>query len=173
MLFERFDRLLFLAKGGRPVYFGEIGKRSHILVDYFVRNGSEPIPEGANPAEWIFTTVGAAPGSHTDVDWVDTWNNSPEKVAVHAELQRIREIGDRMTATTVITHDASYAAPFWEQMRECYVRIMQQYWRTPSYILSKFLLTSITSLFVGFSFFKAGTSIQGLQNQLYSVFMVS
>lgn len=50
---------------------------------------------------------------------------------------------------------------------------MQQYWRTPTYIWSKFLLTSVTGLFIGFSFFKAGTSQQGLQNQLFSVFMVS
>lgn len=39
MLFQRFDRLLLLAKGGRTVYFGEIGENAKTLMDYFVRNG--------------------------------------------------------------------------------------------------------------------------------------
>lgn len=33
LLFSRFDRLLFLAKGGKTVYFGPVGENSHILID--------------------------------------------------------------------------------------------------------------------------------------------
>lgn len=51
MLFQRFDRLLLLAKGGKTVYFGEIGRNSEILLDYFARNGGPRCPPGANPAE--------------------------------------------------------------------------------------------------------------------------
>lgn len=39
ILFQQFDRLLFLAKGGRTVYFGEIGEQSRTILDYFERNG--------------------------------------------------------------------------------------------------------------------------------------
>src|SRR6201999_1874326 len=35
MLFQRFDRLLFLAKGGKTVYFGAIGESSKTLIEYF------------------------------------------------------------------------------------------------------------------------------------------
>lgn len=59
ILFENFDRLLFLAKGGRTVYFGEVGTGSHILIDYFVRNGSAPFPKGENPAEVMLAVIGA------------------------------------------------------------------------------------------------------------------
>ena len=51
MLFQRFDRLLLLAKGGKTVYFGEIGRNSQTLLNYFARNGGPRLPEGANPAE--------------------------------------------------------------------------------------------------------------------------
>jgi ATP-binding cassette subfamily G (WHITE) protein 2 (PDR) len=51
MLFQRFDRLLLLAKGGKTVYFGEIGRNSQTLLGYFARNGGPRLPEGANPAE--------------------------------------------------------------------------------------------------------------------------
>lgn len=38
LLFQQFDRLLFLAKGGKTVYFGEIGEQSRTLLDYFEGN---------------------------------------------------------------------------------------------------------------------------------------
>lgn len=53
MLFQRFDRLLFLQKGGQTVYFGEVGQNSEILTSYFERNGGLPCPPEANPAEWM------------------------------------------------------------------------------------------------------------------------
>lgn len=53
ILFQRFDRLLLLAKGGKTVYFGEIGHNSRILINYFVRHGGEDCPEGVNPAEYM------------------------------------------------------------------------------------------------------------------------
>lgn len=73
ILFQRFDRLLFLAKGGRTVYFGEIGNNSKILQAYFERNGAPQCPPAANPAEWMLEIIGAAPGSSTDIDWPSTW----------------------------------------------------------------------------------------------------
>ena len=47
VLFEHFDHLLLLQHGGETVYFGEIGKDSKALVDYFARNGA-PCPPDAN-----------------------------------------------------------------------------------------------------------------------------
>ena len=51
------------------------------------------------------------------------------------------------------------------------IRLFQQYWRSPDYLWSKFILTIFNQLFIGFTFFKAGTSLQGLQNQMLAVFM--
>jgi len=51
ILFQEFDRLLFLAKGGRTVYFGDIGKNSKTLLHYFESNGAEKCAEDGNPAE--------------------------------------------------------------------------------------------------------------------------
>lgn len=53
ILFQEFDRLLFLARGGRTVYFGEIGEHSKVLTNYFERNGAHPCGDLANPAEWM------------------------------------------------------------------------------------------------------------------------
>lgn len=48
LLFQQFDRLLFLAKGGRTVYFGDIGEQSQTLLTYFESNGARPCGPSEN-----------------------------------------------------------------------------------------------------------------------------
>ncbi|WWD22190.1 hypothetical protein CI109_106681 [Kwoniella shandongensis] len=189
MLFEQFDRLLFLARGGKTVYYGEVGKNSRKLIDYFERNGAHKCPPGENPAEWMLSAIGAAPGSHTNVDWHQAWLKSPERAEVRSELERIKTTkggkGGAIANGTVSEVDqsnadrqsdkaayAEFAAPLPTQFVTVLTRVWQQHWRTPSYIWAKFALCLCTGLFIGFSFFKADTSQQGLQNQLFSVFMM-
>ncbi|KAH7265415.1 ABC-2 type transporter-domain-containing protein [Fusarium redolens] len=171
MLFQRFDRLLFLAKGGKTVYFGDIGENSKTMTSYFERYGGHACPPEANPAEWMLEVIGAAPGSHTELDWFQTWRDSPEYQDVQAELERIKREKQGVEDTDV--DDGSYrefAAPFMVQLKEVLFRVFQQYWRTPVYIYSKAALCSLVALFIGFVFFRAPNSIQGLQNQMFAIF---
>ncbi|WVQ84203.1 hypothetical protein IAT38_006354 [Cryptococcus sp. DSM 104549] len=188
MLFEQFDRLLFLARGGKTVYYGEVGQESRILIDYFERNGAPPCPVGENPAEWMLSAIGAAPGSHTNVDWHQAWLASPERVAVREELARIKAShgGKGATEESVASEDtavektkserkaeyAEFASPLSLQFVVVLKRALQQHWRTPSYILSKAFLCIVSGIYIGFSFYNAGTSQQDLQNQLFSIFML-
>jgi len=48
LLFQEFDRLLFLARGGRTVYFGDIGRDSRTLLDYFENNGARACGSSEN-----------------------------------------------------------------------------------------------------------------------------
>ena len=48
-LFQVFDRLLLLRKGGETVYFGDLGHRSMTLLNYFERNGSRTCGPEENP----------------------------------------------------------------------------------------------------------------------------
>ncbi len=52
ILFQEFDRLLFLAKGGKTVYFGDIGHNSETLLNYFESNGAAKCGDDENPAEY-------------------------------------------------------------------------------------------------------------------------
>ncbi|KAE8143941.1 ABC-2 type transporter-domain-containing protein [Aspergillus pseudotamarii] len=175
MLFQRFDRLLFLAKGGRTVYFGEIGDRSSTLASYFERNGAPKLPVEANPAEWMLEVIGAAPGSHSDIDWPAVWRDSPERGAVRDHLAELKSTLSQKSVDPSHSDENSFkefAAPFSVQLYECLARVFSQYWRTPVYIYSKAILCILTSLYIGFSFFHAENSRQGLQNQMFSIFML-
>lgn len=173
MLFQRFDRLLFLAKGGRTVYFGNIGENSSILADYFMRNGGHALSEGENPAEWMLDVIGAAPGSHSDIDWPETWNNSAEKQAVLGHLAELKStLSQKQPEDNADTQHREFASSTKDQLVQCLSRVFSQYYRTPSYIWSKLVLSILTALYNGFSFFHAKNTQQGLQNQMFSIFML-
>jgi len=48
-LFQVFDRLLLLRKGGQTVYFGDVGDKSSVLLNYFQQNGAPQCGADANP----------------------------------------------------------------------------------------------------------------------------
>lgn len=146
ILFQRFDRLLFLAAGGKTVYFGPVGKDSGVLIDYFERNGAHKCPPGANPAEYMLEAIGAAPGSHSDIDWFQTWRTSPEYEEVQRELEDMKIERSQLEAPVAAnkTEFNEFAAPFFVQYFETQKRIWEQYWRTPDYIYSKMLLCCLT-----------------------------
>jgi ABC-type multidrug transport system ATPase subunit len=60
VIFEAFDSLLLLRRGGQTVYFGELGENFSHLVNYL-----EAIPgvgarsQGSNPATWMLEVIGA------------------------------------------------------------------------------------------------------------------
>lgn len=171
ILMKEFDRLLFLQKGGQTVYFGDLGDNSKVLINYFEKYGAHPCPPEANPAEWMLEVVGAAPGSHATQDYFEVWKNSSEYQELQNELSYMETELVKLPVKESEDSHLKYAAPFVSQYLLVTWRTLQQLWRTPSYIYAKIFLVVSASLFNGFSFFKAGTSMQGLQNQMFSIFM--
>lgn len=175
MLFQRFDRLLFLAKGGRTIYFGEVGENSHVLTSYFEKNGSHKCPSDANPAEWMLEVIGAAPGTHSEIDWHSAWRQSEEFQSVKSELASLRSERPKQSQLSSEPDKAAcseFAAPLSVQFVEVTKRVFEQYWRTPTYIMAKTGLCALSALFIGFVFFKASNSQQGLQNQMFAIFLL-
>lgn len=173
MLFQRFDRLLFLQKGGKTVYFGDIGKNSRTMIDYFEKNGAPACHDGQNPAEWMLSAIGAAPGSHSEVDWHQAWLKSQEYEAVQTELADLKSGGLTRTLTNATAKTESlkeFASTLWDQLLIVTHRVFQQYWRTPSYIYAKLILCCSVALFIGLVFLNAPLTIQGLQNQMFAIF---
>ena len=171
LLMQEFDRLLFLQKGGQTVYFGDLGENFETLISYFERNGADPCPKEASPADWMLQVVGAAPGSHAKYDYFEIWKNSKEYAQVQKELDTMVDELSKLPRDNDPETQFRYAAPIWKQYLIATRRTMVQNWRSPGFIYAKFILVILASLFNGFSFFKADKSIQGLQNQMFSVFL--
>ncbi|KAG5825583.1 hypothetical protein H9Q74_004316 [Fusarium xylarioides] len=123
----------------------------------------------------MLEVISAAPGSHTEIDWHQVWCESYEYQSVQTELQRLKAEGASSGSTAHNNDPGSYrefAAPFWEQLCVASKRTFQQYWRTPTYIYSKAALCIQVALFIGLVFLNAPRSIQGLQNQMFTIFQI-
>ncbi|KAJ5937565.1 ABC multidrug transporter A-2 [Penicillium verhagenii] len=169
---QEFDRLLFLAKGGRTVYFGDLGSNMQTLINYFENKSSISCPPDANPAEWMLEVIGAAPGSHADRDWAVEWTNSAERVTVREELAKMKEELSQKPVTHAIAGYGEFATPIWYQFLICIRRMYQQYFRSPGYLYSKTAMCVLPPLFIGFSFWREPNTQQGMQNQLFAIFML-
>lgn len=57
-MFYCFDKLLLLAKGGRQVYFGDLGYHATAFVKYMESvPGTTPRPKQINPADWMLRVL--------------------------------------------------------------------------------------------------------------------
>ncbi|CAH2351739.1 protein Snq2p [[Candida] railenensis] len=176
-LFEEFDRLLLLKKGGKTVYFGDIGKRSHTLLEYFERNGARPCDDSENPAEYILEAIGAGATASVKEDWHDIWVASPEKK--ESDLRGDKLISEYLANNENQTHtDAErkqlaekYATPFTYQFMIVLRRNALTFFRNPEYLGAKIGLYTLSGLFIGFTFFGIKHSIIGMQNGQFTAFL--
>lgn len=148
VLFQQFDRLLFLAKGGRTVYFGDLGPNSRTVINYFSSHGARSCGGAENPAEYILDVVATKIGPESTVDWPEAWKSSEESRCVRAEIECIRQ---KMAKPSDIRRDqqektSKFSAPLSVQIWYTTIRVFQQYWRTPSYIWGKFMLGTVAGL---------------------------
>ncbi|KAJ5382386.1 hypothetical protein N7517_000297 [Penicillium concentricum] len=171
ILFDQFDRLLLIAPGGKTAYFGDLGSGASTLINYFEKNNAPACPAGANPAEWMLQVIESPANGSKGPDWHQVWLDSPEYQTVKTELRRLRDLP---AADSTVDEGASqhqeFVASFWTQFDQVLQRTWKHFWRSPTYIWSKTILIVLSSLYLGFSF-EANNSIQGLQNQLWAVFM--
>ncbi|KAL2353475.1 ABC-2 type transporter-domain-containing protein [Cryomyces antarcticus] len=171
VLFEYFDELVLLKSGGRLVYHGELGHDSKKLIDYLESNGAKKCPPKTNPAEYMLEAIGAGNPDYKGKDWGDVWEQSKEREERSREIQSM--IGDRRNASTnsKTNDDREYAMPLGTQIWTVVHRSFTAYWRTPEYMLGKFMLHIITGLFNTFTFWHLGNSQIDMQSRLFSIFM--
>ncbi|KIW64177.1 hypothetical protein PV04_09130 [Phialophora macrospora] len=174
-LFEQFDRLLFLVQGGRTLYFGDVGQDSARLLDYFHRNGARQCGASENPAEYILEIASAGASNDQKKDWPAIWQASPEAAVVEDELNQLQQtLAEKHEHDQQdMTNDAEFAIPLRGQLAIVATRVFQQYWRTPTYIGGKYSLGIAAALFIGFSFYLPGASIQAIQSMVFSIFMLT
>ncbi|KAF9052029.1 pleiotropic drug resistance ABC transporter [Panaeolus papilionaceus] len=152
-LFQAFDRLLLLRKGGQTVYFGDLGLNATKLLNYFERNGARKCQEIENPAEYMLDVIGAGATATSEQDWRKIWLASPEADQVRQEIQAIINEG-RSRPPVEATFHSEFASSWMYQARELVKRNSEAYWRDPTYIMAKLVLNVFGGLFIGFTFWK-------------------
>ncbi|KAF9925726.1 hypothetical protein FBU30_004522 [Linnemannia zychae] len=171
-LFAFFDNLLLLAKGGRTVFFGDLGPDSASLINYFVKNGAPTCAPDANPAEYILDVVNAR---HSNLNWPEIWDASSEKQDLLDAIRATRKIPAAGTSTShTFSHDNAleYASDMKTQFRYVFLRMARTYWRLPQYNFGRIFMMIIFALLNGFSFFRLGSSLIDLQSRVFVIFQI-
>ena len=173
-LFNQFDRLLLLQKGGKTVYFGDTGANSMKLINYFEQRSGVKCGENDNPAEYILDVIGAGATATTDKNWHQLFKESELNAQLKADLKQLAEAKRTNNESESSARTArEYAQPYTVQFLEVMKRTWISYWRNPLYLITKMALNLISGIVVGSSFYGQGAenSKIALQNRLFASFM--
>ncbi|RHY28869.1 hypothetical protein DYB32_005642, partial [Aphanomyces invadans] len=131
-IFELFDDLLLLQRGGYIAYYGELGKDSCKLLEYFASiPGTEEIRPQYNPATYMLEVIGAGIGRDTKDYSVEYKNSKLCEYNVEKAL-RLAEPSTEFVAFSTLNW-TPMATSFGNQLKECVTKCLQTYWRSPQY----------------------------------------
>jgi len=144
-VFEMFDDLLLLVKGGNTVFFGELGEESVNLVKYFETLGASPIECNENPAAWMLRAI-AGNSAPEGVDFPEAFKQSEQYSLLEESIAATKESPDEAKK---ITFESIFASTFKEQMELMNRRIVTIYKRSPAYNLTRLMIGIFYSFIIG------------------------
>ncbi|KAK5938051.1 ATP-binding cassette transporter snq2 [Knufia obscura] len=172
-LFENFDRLLLLQKGGECVYFGDVGEGASILLDYFARHGAY-CPDDVNPAEFFLDAIGAGLAPRIgDRDWGELWRESDELATIKQDIVAMKDRRQREVAAEPKLPEKEYASPLWHQMKVVSWRMHLSFWRSPQYGFTRWFNQIIIALVTGLAFLQLNDSRSSLQYRVFVIFQAT
>jgi ABC-type multidrug transport system ATPase subunit len=76
-IFEAFDEMLLMKRGGQVIYMGPLGRHSHRLIEYFEAIPGVPkIRPGYNPATWMLEVSNVSVESQLGIDFAEIYSKS-------------------------------------------------------------------------------------------------
>ncbi|MBW0500769.1 hypothetical protein O181_040484 [Austropuccinia psidii MF-1] len=193
-IFECFDRLILLEKGGRMAYFGT----REGAVPYFESKLSGSCGSTDNPAEYLIDLISnpwkfERPSEHQRnppvpnhegltqkrvqsivIDGVieSDWRLSPDHMAVVDKVHELNSGAYRLDQTLI---DNERGGTTKEEISHLTKRLSRNFWRDNSFSFTQIFTAAVISIIISFSFFqqaKSFTSLTGLKNQMFSVFLI-
>ncbi|XP_073156192.1 ABC transporter G family member 34-like isoform X3 [Henckelia pumila] len=166
-IFEAFDDLLLMKRGGRVIYAGSLGHQSHKLIQYFEAVPGVPkIKNGYNPATWMLDISTPAVETQLGVDFAEIYAKSS---LYQSNQELIEELSKPPAGSKDLFYPTKYSQPFFNQCKACFWKQFWSYWRNPRYNAVRFFMTTMIGIIFGVIFWKKGQKIgkqQDLQNLL-------
>ncbi|KAH1153472.1 hypothetical protein AAZX31_18G062400 [Glycine max] len=165
-IFEAFDELLLMKRGGRVIYGGKIGRQSDIMIKYFQSiKGTSSIPSGYNPATWMLEVTTPAVEEKLGVDFSEIYESSEQFRGV---LASIKKHGQPPPGSKPLKFDTIYSQNTWAQFLKCLWKQNLVYWRSPPYNAMRIFFTIICAFIFGTIFWDIGTKRQ-TTHQVYVI----
>ncbi|KAH9321630.1 hypothetical protein KI387_016269 [Taxus chinensis] len=163
-IFEAFDELLLMKRGGQVIYAGPLGHHSHKLVEYFEAVESvPPITEGYNPATWVLEVSSISVEESLGIDFADIFRKS---LLYEWNQTLIKELSNPAPGSKDLNFPTEYAQSFRVQCVAC---LWKQYWsyrQNPHYVVVRLFFTIVVALIFGSIFWDLGTKRGNQQDVL-------
>eukprot|EP01018_Ginkgo_biloba_P026515 Gb_28917 [translate_table: standard] len=170
-IFEAFDELVLMKRGGQMIYVGPLGRHSQILIDYFEAiEGVPKITPGYNPATWMLEISSIGAEMRLGVDFAEIYRNSSLYQRNQALIQELRKPAP---GSTDLHFETQFAQPFVIQTLACLWKQHWSYWRNPQYNVVRLIFTMVCALLFGTIFWNMGRNTkkqQDVMNAMGSMF---
>lgn len=163
-IFEAFDELLLMKRGGQIIYGGPLGQHSQNLIQYFEAIPGVPkIRDGYNPATWMLEISAPTVESQLSVDFAELYTKSE---LYHNNEELIKELSTPVAGTKDLYFPTKYSQSFITQCKACFWKQYWSYWRNPQYNVVRFFMTIIVGVMFGLIFWNKGDKTHKQQDLL-------
>ncbi|GER36587.1 pleiotropic drug resistance protein [Striga asiatica] len=154
-IFEAFDELFLMKRGGQEIYVGPLGRHSTHLINYFEEiEGVAKIKDGYNPATWMLEVTTSAQEQLLGVDFTKHYKKSDLYMR---NKSLIKELSIPRPGTKDLYFPTQYSQSFLTQCIACLWKQHWSYWRNPPYTAVRFLFTTFIALIFGTMFWDLGS----------------
>ncbi|KAH6783734.1 pleiotropic drug resistance 4 [Perilla frutescens var. hirtella] len=161
-IFESFDELLLMKRGGRLIYAGPLGDKSIKLVHYFEAiPGVQRIRAGYNPAAWILEITSSAEENRLALDFAEIYLQSD---LYKQNKNLVESLSKPDKDTNELSFPSKYSLSNFGQFLACLWKQNLSYWRNPQYTAVRFFYTVIISLMFGTICWKFGSKRETQQD---------
>lgn len=168
-IFNSFESLLLLRRGGQTVYYGDLGEGANKLISYFESAPDVPPCGRHNPATWMLELIGAGTGggNGSTLDFHEYYKKSRlcevntlkvNTVCLSREdqdqdLEQQEQQGRGQEGEQGEEHTGSdERAGYLTQFRLLLHRNFIAYWRNPAYNLVRMVISIIVALLFSSAF---------------------
>ncbi|KAM5583255.1 ABC transporter G family member 31-like [Rosa sericea] len=161
-IFEAFDELLLMKRGGQVIYGGNLGQHSQTMINYFQEiNGITLIPSGYNPATWMLEVTTPACEQRIGEDFASIYRKSEQYREVEESIKQFSTPpADSKPLEFASTYSQNTLAQFWT----CLWKQNLVYWRSPQYNAMRLIFTTLAALIFGSAFWDVGTKRDSIQS---------
>ncbi|CAD6230064.1 unnamed protein product [Miscanthus lutarioriparius] len=166
-IFEAFDELLLMKRGGQIIYSGPLGRNSHKVVEYFEEvPGIPKIKEGCNPATWMLDVTSASTEVQLKIDFAEHYKSS----TMHQRNKAlVKELSKPPPGSSDLYFPTQYSQSTFDQFKFCLWKQWLTYWRSPDYNHVRMVFALFTALMLGIIFWRVGSKMKSSADLLIIV----
>ncbi|KAK7396652.1 hypothetical protein VNO78_17807 [Psophocarpus tetragonolobus] len=161
-IFEAFDELLLLKRGGQVIYAGPLGDHSHKLIAYLEAIPGVPnIKDGYNPATWMLDISSTSMEANLDVDFAEIYAKS---TLYRRNQELIEELSTPIPDSKDLYFPTKYSQSYFVQCKANFWKQYWSYWRYPQYNVVRFFMTIAVGIMFGVIFWNKANKTQKQQD---------